>query len=296
MGLGQREGFVVWHRSVFASELWQLPGDDFKLAFALVGYANWSEERWFDGTRHILIPRGVLVTSQKKLAADLGISRHQLRRSLNKLARIGFVNPRTNQRTRYASISVINYDRYQDVSEQPAHEMRTRRARDAHETRTSEQVEQDQQTTHVANGVATGKQGHLFEPTKREPPINGTSPRSIAQRVVGYVNKKRNGTQPSRLGFEAYVKLVTKALAANVNEKELKLVVWWAAEHEWPLAHPDHARRVHPSTLFPLTKHSGYRALPQYLDLARERYREVFGKDFDRTMNPETLNDQASKT
>ncbi len=276
------KGFVVVHRTMLDSWLWHVAHSHFKLALTCLLLANWRDQQWFDGRERRTIRRGEFVTSQDNLAAAARLTVKQVRRGLDVLRRGEFIEIESGRASSYTLIRVVNYSAYQDVPDEVG-EPRASEGRVKGEPRaTTEQGNKGTREQQCGN-PQDYPQAPLFpgsDPTP-EPPANGTSTSSVTKRVMDYVNKKRNGADSSTLGWQPYLKLVKRALGAGHTEKELKLVVWWAAEHEWPLSDPDHAKRVHPSTLFPIAKSSGYRALPQYLDLAREKFRDVNRREFN---------------
>lgn len=74
--------------------------------------ANW-KDRKFEGK---VIPRGSFVTSASRLAAELGMSRSEVRTALTHLLQTGEI---TKQGTnRYTVITVVNYDLYQYIPNQ----------------------------------------------------------------------------------------------------------------------------------------------------------------------------------
>lgn len=283
MGAEQRAGFVVWHRRVFDSWLWALPASQFKVAFALVGFANWQPEQWHDGTDPVPIPRGEFVTSQAKLAEACGVTVKVVRATLAKLERAKMIAIVAGRASNYTRIRIVNYGGYQDVTsamgEPGASGGRARGERRA----TSKPGNQVTKEGDRENSQ-TSPQVELFGGPPPSAPVSGSHSAAVARRVVDYLNEKAR----RRLTDQPYRELVKKVLDAGHTEKEIKLVIWWAAEHEWPVGH-EMRDRVHPNTLLPMRKPNGWRTFPQYLDVAREKFRDVNHYDF----NPLAKEDQA---
>ncbi len=280
MGAEQRSGFVVWHRRVFGSWLWSLPPAHFKIAFALVGFANWQTEQWHDGTTPVAIDRGEFVTSIGKLADAIpGVTERQVRRTLDKLQAAGMVKLVAGRSSNYSRIRLVNYSGYQDIPEPPVDE-RSSRGQAAVEPRsTSEQVNKRTKSIEGQNSQSyPQQQATLFggaDPAAAA--VNGSHSAAVTRRCVDYLNRKAG----RRLGDQPYRDLVRKVLDAGHTEREINLVFWWAAEYEWPKGADDRNKRLHPNCLLPMRKSTGWRAFPQYLDLAREKYHEVKKQEFN---------------
>ncbi len=117
MGVGQSTGFVVFHRKIFDSYLWQMHPNHLKVAIACVVFANWRDEQWWTGTTRMTIPRGSLVTSQQKLGEKLGLTRRQVHGALKRLQSAGFLKLVQARGQQFSLISVTNYSQYQDIPE-----------------------------------------------------------------------------------------------------------------------------------------------------------------------------------
>ncbi len=275
MGAEQRSGFVVWRRRIFDSWLWALPASQFKVVFALVAFANWQPEQWHDGVAPVAIERGEFITSQGKLAKACGVSIKVVRVTLAKLERGGMIEIVAGRASNFTRIRLIDYDTSQDISEDGG-ELGASWGRAKGERRaTSKPVNQGTNEEDRQNSQSS-PQGELFVDDATPAPLTGSHTAAVARRVLDYLNTKAS----RRLTPAPYYDLVRRVLADGHTEKELKLVVWWAAEHEWPAGHENHGR-VHPSTLFPMTKPNAARTFPQYLDVARETFEKVNGYEFN---------------
>ena len=91
-----------------------------RLALHFILKANYQPKKW-QGT---VIDRGQLVTSRGQLAEETGLSPMQVRTTLDKLQRCGFLTKCTT--SKYTIVTICNYDYYQqkqdgyDDGEQPA--------------------------------------------------------------------------------------------------------------------------------------------------------------------------------
>ena len=289
MGAEQRSGFVVWHRRVFDSWLWSLPPAQFKVAFAIVGFANWQPSRWLSSTGPVDLERGELVVSVASLAAAARVTTKQVRDTIRKLRDASMIEVVAGRASRYTRIRVINYDSYQDI-EPPQGEKRASEGQVEGEQRaTGKPVNQVTRSGQGENPQTySQQQADLFGGADPAPAaVNGSHLAAVTRRCVDYLNRKAG----RRLTDEPYRDLVRKCLDGGHTEREINLVFWWAAEYEWPKDADDRNKRLHPNCLLPMKKPSGWRAFPQYLDLAREKYHEVKKQEF----NPNDRSDDAEQ-
>jgi hypothetical protein len=111
-------GFVTLHRSALESWLWELPGAQFKVAITILLLANWKEGRAFSGGALVTVSRGSFMCSLSTIGAQAKVSTQTTRTALRNLERCEFL---TSQSTnRYRIITVLNYDKWQDIGEGPA--------------------------------------------------------------------------------------------------------------------------------------------------------------------------------
>lgn len=279
MGAEQRSGFVVWHRRVFDSWLWSLPPAQFKVAFAIVGFANWQPSRWLSSTGPVDLERGELVVSIASLAAAVRVTPKQVRSTIRKLRAADMIEVDAGRASRYTRIRLVNYDSYQNVGEGEG-EKRASKGRVKGEQRATGK-QGNQGTISKSSGnqqTYPQQQSDLFGGADPAPAaINGSHSAAVTRRCVDYLNRKAGRS----LGDQPYRDLVRKVLDAGHTEREINLVFWWAAEYEWPKGADDRNKRLHPNCLLPMRKNSGWRAFPQYLDLAREKYLEVQKREFN---------------
>lgn len=300
MGVGQTSGFVKLHRKVTASWLWRLPPAHWKVACACLLAANWQEDSWYGRP---LAP-GQFITSQANLAAFAGVTVKQVRSSLRTLRARNFLEVVAGRASSYTTIRVVNFEAYQctddEEGEQRANEGRVKGEQRA----TGEAGKQGRRTEdHVGlcsdcSEASTPSQPELFGSNNAladvtlsaaPPPVPSPSPSptrparqapatvaAVTARVIEFLNREAKRT----LTAKPYEKRVRALLEAGHTEREMRLVVGWACE-TW-LRDEKMREYITPRTLFPLQKSNGGRAFPEYLDLAREKYRQHTGREFER--------------
>lgn len=112
-------GFIILSRKIINSKLWQLPKKDIIMAITCLLYSNHQENKWFTGTKHIIIPRGSFITSLEHLQQILPkkpkkYTIQNIRTCINHLEKLHFL---TKQSTKtYSLITIENYDKYQNAS------------------------------------------------------------------------------------------------------------------------------------------------------------------------------------
>lgn len=104
-------GFIKLHRSMVSWEWWH-DMNTWRLFSWLLLSVNWKDGR-FAGYE---IPRGSIVTSYPKMAAETDLSVKQVRTALNHLKRTGEVAVKTTPK--FSIITVNNYCKYQDEGRQ----------------------------------------------------------------------------------------------------------------------------------------------------------------------------------
>ena len=100
-------GFIVLHRKMVDWE-WYQDANTMRLFVHCILKANHKARKW----QGIDINRGQFLTSSDTLAADLKLSRQQIRTSLNKLKSTNEITISTT--ARYSMITVSSYNEYQD--------------------------------------------------------------------------------------------------------------------------------------------------------------------------------------
>jgi hypothetical protein len=112
------QGWILLHRKIREHWLYKVRRvfSKFEAWIDLLLLSNHDEEKVAIGNRVILIPRGALLTSVKKLAARWRWSRHKVDDFLNALKQDTMLD--TKKDTYFTVISVLNYDLYQKPQHQ----------------------------------------------------------------------------------------------------------------------------------------------------------------------------------
>lgn len=104
-------GFIKLNRSMLQWEWYQDSVTKIVFLHCLLT-ANWEDRSW----RGITIKRGQLLTSQKSLAKQLGLTRQPIRRALLNLQKTNELTIKAT--SKYTIITVVNYDKYQQDNQQ----------------------------------------------------------------------------------------------------------------------------------------------------------------------------------
>jgi len=107
------DGAVLIARAILNSSLWTMRNEDRILAITLISLANWRDRKWFDGEKDMVIRRGQLVRSLEQLAEAAQISLRNVRTSLKRLEKCGFLTRETTRR--YTHVTLCKYDHYQKM-------------------------------------------------------------------------------------------------------------------------------------------------------------------------------------
>lgn len=105
-------GWIKLHRQILDWEWWDEP-DTFRVFLWLLLSANYEDKMW----RGILVKRGQILTSLKKISESTGISQKKVRIILGKLEGKETANKSTNK---YRLITIINYEKYQQLDDDGA--------------------------------------------------------------------------------------------------------------------------------------------------------------------------------
>ncbi len=105
-------GYVLLHRAILDSSLWDARPEVLKLALTILLKANWKRGETMNGSGRVIVERGQLMTSLPALCRDSQIHSIQTIRScLTRLKRVSFLSWEST--ARFRMITVTNYDRYQ---------------------------------------------------------------------------------------------------------------------------------------------------------------------------------------
>lgn len=97
-------GWIKVHRKIIGWE-WYQDSNTFRVYFHCLLMANHEDKNW----QGITIKRGEFITSSENLASDLGLTRQQIRTSLNKLKSTNNLTIKSTNK-----YTIINIDRYSD--------------------------------------------------------------------------------------------------------------------------------------------------------------------------------------
>ena len=117
---GREPGYVVIHRQVMSSAVWDLPDAQFKTWVALLFAANFEDSTVLVAGRSVTIPRGSALVTIRSLADRAGVSKGVVERGLNAFEALGMVTftdlgPGAKGGTTVRLINVPNYQKYQDA-------------------------------------------------------------------------------------------------------------------------------------------------------------------------------------
>lgn len=146
-------GFIVIHRQIIDWE-WYRDTNTFCLFIHLLLMANYEDGR-FEGK---VVRRGQLITSLSSLSKKTGLSIRQTRTALEHLISTGEV---TNESCpQYRVISIVNYDKYQDMRQ---------RERQTTDKRPTNDVTNDRQQ-YNNNNNNINKETNINSPSENSPP------------------------------------------------------------------------------------------------------------------------------
>ena len=138
---GGNGGYIRLHRQILKWEWWSNP-NTFRMFIYLLLKANYCDLKFEGKTIH----RGQLVTSIPKLAQETTLTPRQVRVTLDHLKLTGEVTD--TYTSKYRIITVVNYDKYQDISKQ-SNKLSTSSRQTSDKRSTSRQQTNDKQLTTV---------------------------------------------------------------------------------------------------------------------------------------------------
>lgn len=207
-----------------------------RLALHFILKANYQPKKW-QGT---VIDRGQLVTSRGQLAEETGLSPMQVRTTLDKLHRAGFLTKCTT--SKYTIVTICNYDYYQqkqdgfDDGEQPTdnQQITNEQPTDNQQITTTKEYKKEriEEYTHTLvdtkKGVVGGKEAEtaeLIEWIATNAPCIASMPEPITARQIVWLLQDYNVKDIRRLiatmqSKQAYLKH-TNAYTAFVNYAKL---------------------------------------------------------------------------
>lgn len=104
------EGWIKIHRSLLDWE-WYSDTNCVRLAVHFLLKANYIPKKW----QGITIDRGQFITSRGQLSEETGLSQMQVRTTIDKLDKCGFITKSST--SKYTIITICNYDSYQQLQD-----------------------------------------------------------------------------------------------------------------------------------------------------------------------------------
>lgn len=124
-------GFIVLHRRMLSWPLWQRLGAEHRLVWLyLLFSANWKNSEVWTRKGRLVVQRGQAFVAQRTLAKEAGVSYRNVRTALELLTQEGAIQ--VAQVPTYASrtaslVTIVNYEKYQNVAERDDFERRPKR-------------------------------------------------------------------------------------------------------------------------------------------------------------------------
>ena len=184
--------------------------------------ANWKDGRW----KGYEVKRGSLITGRRVLAEELNLSEQQIRTALNHLKSTNEITIKPT--TRFSVITIVNYDRYQQVNQQDD------------QVATNNQPSSNQQSTTIEEF----KNNKNKEFKENDTP-NGVSKRKCftppsLEEVQAYCQERDNNVDPQRF-IDFYE---SKGWLVGKN----KMKSWEAAVRTWESRDKDQPKTANEKT------------------------------------------------
>jgi hypothetical protein len=152
IGVDLREGgFIVLHRRIRSWPLWHFMSAEQRMVWVQILLdANWKDSEAWDGAERFVVKRGQMIHSENTIAASAGVSRKVVRTAIAKLITEGAVDrkPALGRAHGPHLLTVVNYSKYQDYSDEAGPQSGQERAKDGPSEgparALSEQVEQEE--------------------------------------------------------------------------------------------------------------------------------------------------------
>ena len=187
--------------------------------------ANWKDGRW----KGYEVKRGSLITGRRVLAEELNLSEQQIRTALNHLKSTNEITIKPT--TRFSVITIVNYDRYQQVNQQDD------------QVATNNQPSSNQQSTTIEE-FKNNKNNKNKEFKENDTP-NGVSKRKCftppsLEEVQAYCQERDNNVDPQRF-IDFYE---SKGWLVGKN----KMKSWEAAVRTWESRDKDQPKTANEKT------------------------------------------------
>ena len=131
-------GFIKLHRQILNWE-WYDDINTKTLFIHLLLTVNYEPKRWHG----ITVPRGGIITSVAKLAAETGLSQMQIRRAINNLQSTNEITKRATNK--YTLIIVENYSLYQDKPPKDNKQITNKQQADNKQTTTTKEYKESKE-------------------------------------------------------------------------------------------------------------------------------------------------------
>lgn len=143
-------GWIKIHRKI-AQKGYYKESEYVHLWIHLLLHANYEQTEFLWNGKVQKLERGQILTGRKKLSADTGINEHKIDRILKCLISEQQIEQQTT--TKYRVITILNYNKYQDVEQQTEPQVSNKRATTEHIVRIKED-KKDKNNTILATDVA----------------------------------------------------------------------------------------------------------------------------------------------
>ena len=114
------DGAVIVARAILNSSLWTMRPVDRCVAMTCICLCNFTDRKWFDGEKEILIRRGQFVRGRKEFAKAAGVTEQALRTAIKHLEKtrdndgVPFLTKKST--SGYTLFTLPKYDYYQDLT------------------------------------------------------------------------------------------------------------------------------------------------------------------------------------
>lgn len=215
------EGWIKIHRSLLDWE-WYSDTNCVRLALHFLLKANYKPKKW----QGITIVRGQLVTSRGQLSEETGLSQMQIRTTIDKLDKCGFITKSAT--SKYTIVTICNYDSYQQLQDgyddgcqptdnQPITSEQPSDNQVITTTKESKKERKEEYSTHTVvseKGVVGGTSAELVAWIGENVPTIASMPEPITETNAVWMLRKYSLEDIRRLIFTMHSK---RAYLNNVN-------------------------------------------------------------------------------
>lgn len=215
------EGWIKIHRSLLDWE-WYSDTNCVRLALHFLLKANYQPKKW----QGITIVRGQLVTSRGQLSEETGLSQMQIRTTIDKLDKCGFITKSAT--SKYTIVTICNYDSYQQLQDgyddgcQPTDNQQITNEQPSDNqqittTKESKKERKEEYSTHTVvseKGVVGGTAAELVAWIDENVPTIASMPEPITETNAVWMLRKYSLEDIRRLIFTMHSK---RAYLNNVN-------------------------------------------------------------------------------